>query len=304
MNKLPFALALLFLYNFLSAQEKTFVREYTYKASEMDSRNSCRKIAINELQLTLLHEIGVYVESEQLLKTSEVDKKFTQDFVENIATVSAGVTKLNVLDETWNGEVFWMKASVTIDPKSIEQSLKQLIGDRQKVKEMEELKRQLTESRKIINELNEQLKSAKNQKEKSIVEKKFKKEIETMPNDFLNLFFVEKVKIVPTYSIFRYNGDSVICRRTSNDQLLKLKTVQPIGDGLNEIEQKYGYFWLCVTGVEDILDKKKSGEKGWELSFKQSIEALSYYSNKYKMDLNLSEYINEFNFYQTRAMRE
>ena len=120
-----------------SAQEKTFVKEYTYKASEMDSKVSCRAIAVNQLRSMLLNEVGVYVESEQILKTSDVGLKFSQDFVENIATVSAGITKLEILEEKWNGETFWMRAAITIDAESLGQSLKQLINDRQKVKELE-----------------------------------------------------------------------------------------------------------------------------------------------------------------------
>ena len=73
----------------VSAQEKTFIREYTYKAGEMDSKISCRAIAINELRSELLHEVGTYVESEQFLRTADVGGKFSQDFVENIATISA-----------------------------------------------------------------------------------------------------------------------------------------------------------------------------------------------------------------------
>ena len=134
----------------LLAQEKTFVKEYTYKAGEMDSKISCRAIAVSQLRSTLLQEIGVYVESEQLLKTSDVSGKFSQDFVENIATISAGITKLEVLEEKWNGETFWMKAAITIDPKSLEQSLKQLVNDRQKVKELETLKKQLEEAKNTL----------------------------------------------------------------------------------------------------------------------------------------------------------
>ncbi len=127
----------------LRAQEKTFEREYTYKASEMDSKISCRAIAINQLRVELLNEIGVYVENEQLLKSVDVGGEFSQDYVENIVTLTAGITKLEVLEERWNGEIFWMKAAITIDKKSLEESLKQLIQDRQKTKELEDLKQQL-----------------------------------------------------------------------------------------------------------------------------------------------------------------
>ena len=51
----------------------------------------------------LLDEIGSYVESESILTTSEVGDKFSQDFVENISTITAGITKFKILEETWNG---------------------------------------------------------------------------------------------------------------------------------------------------------------------------------------------------------
>ena len=79
------------------AQEKTFIKEYTYLAGEMDSKISCRAIAVNQLRSILLQEVGVYVQSEQILKTSEVGGKFAQDFVESIATISAG----NVTTTRW-----------------------------------------------------------------------------------------------------------------------------------------------------------------------------------------------------------
>ena len=144
-----------------SAQDKTFEREYTYKASEMDSKISCRAIAINQLRTELLNEIGVYVESEQLLKSTDVGGEFAQDFVENITTLSAGITKLEILDERWNGDTFWMKAAITIDKKSLEENLKQLIQDRQKTKELEDLKQQLSKATSELDRLKMESNDAK-----------------------------------------------------------------------------------------------------------------------------------------------
>jgi tetratricopeptide (TPR) repeat protein len=152
--------SLLFLVSIkLTAQEQTFVKEFTYKASEMDSKHSCRTIAINQLRSILLNEIGIYVESESILRTSDVSGKFAQDFIENIATISAGITKLEILQETWNGETFWMKASITIDKKNLEESLRQLVQDRQKLKELEGTKQQLTDAIKEIDKLKNEIKT-------------------------------------------------------------------------------------------------------------------------------------------------
>ena len=141
----------------LVAKEKTFIRDFTYNASDVDSKVSCRAIAIKELRALLLNEIGFYVESESILTTSEVGEKFSQDFVENISTITAGITKLVIMDETWDGKTFWMKASITIDEKSLEESLKQLIADRQKMKELEQTKQRLQSSEKEIARINQEL---------------------------------------------------------------------------------------------------------------------------------------------------
>jgi tetratricopeptide (TPR) repeat protein len=145
----------------LYSQEKTFVKEYTYKASEADSKISCRAIAINQLRSMLLDELGVYVESQRLLKTNDEGGKNTQDFAENISTISAGITKLDVLDETWNGETFWMKASITVDTTSLQESLRKLSENRQKVKELEDLKQQMDFANRRLMELTQELNNQK-----------------------------------------------------------------------------------------------------------------------------------------------
>ena len=155
----------------LIAQEKTFIRDFTYNASDLDSKVSCRAIAKKELRSLLLDEIGSYVESESILTTSEVGDKFSQDFVENISTISAGITKFKILEETWNGKTFWMKASITIDKKSLEESLKQLIADRQKIKELEQTKQKLKTSEKEIARINKELDENKSANLEEIAEK-------------------------------------------------------------------------------------------------------------------------------------
>ena len=111
----------------------------------------------NQLRSILLSEIGVYVESEQLLTTTDLGGSFSQNFVEHIATISAGITKLEIIEEKWNGEIFWMKAAISVDIKSLEQSIKQIVSDRQKVKELESFKQKLDDSNKRIEVLTKKL---------------------------------------------------------------------------------------------------------------------------------------------------
>lgn len=157
----------------LYSQEKTFVKEYTYKASEADSKVSCRAIATNQLRSDLLNQLGVYIESNQLLKTNDEGGKNSQDFVENISTISAGITKLNVLGETWNGETFWMKAAITVDTTSIQESLKKISEDHQKVKELQDLKQRMEFANRKLAELTQELNTERETKARSVVTEKY-----------------------------------------------------------------------------------------------------------------------------------
>ena len=47
-----------------NAETKTFIREYEYQASEMDSKISSRVIAFQEVKRLLLEEIGTYLQSQ------------------------------------------------------------------------------------------------------------------------------------------------------------------------------------------------------------------------------------------------
>src|SRR5260221_3314839 len=172
MRTLFFVLAIV-VSHFLYAQEKTFVKEYTYKASEADSKVSCRAIATNQLRSMLLNELGVYVESNQLLKTNDLAGKNSQDFVENISTISAGITKLDILAENWNGETFWMKAAITVDTTSLAESLKKLSEDRQKIKELEDIKQRLRDANQKLLELTQALSEQKELNAKSALTEKY-----------------------------------------------------------------------------------------------------------------------------------
>ena len=48
----------------LFAKDKTFVREYTYKASDYDSKVTSRSNALEQVKRILLEEVSVYMQSE------------------------------------------------------------------------------------------------------------------------------------------------------------------------------------------------------------------------------------------------
>ena len=159
------------------SQYKTFVKEYTYKASEADSKVSCRAIATNQLRSMLLDELGVYIESNQILTTDDVKGKNTQDFNEKISTITAGITKLDILGETWNGETYWMKAAITVDTTSLKESLKRISEDHQKVRELEDLRQRLNDANQKLADLSKQLNEQKEINAKAALAEKYDSQI-------------------------------------------------------------------------------------------------------------------------------
>jgi len=75
--------SLLLVANLAFAKMVTFEKEYTYQASEIDSKVSCRAIALEQVKRLLLEELGTYVESNTEVK----DFQLTKD---QITTLTAG----------------------------------------------------------------------------------------------------------------------------------------------------------------------------------------------------------------------
>jgi tetratricopeptide (TPR) repeat protein len=164
LKKLIFAL---FLINSLClyTQTKSFVREYTYKAGEADSKLSSKTLALNEVKTLLLEEIGVYLSSEfeNKIDQKQVNGKteFKQLTKSNIRTLAAGITKTTILDEKWNGETYYLKAEIIVDIDDTKRKLKELVNDKAKTKELEDLQAKNKEANDVIDKLKKELETAK-----------------------------------------------------------------------------------------------------------------------------------------------
>jgi len=210
----------------LKAQEKTFEREYTYYASEIDSKVSCRAIALNEIRLQLLGEIGLYIQSENILETEDTKNGFKQDFSEKILTLTAGITKVKIIEEKWDGDKFWIKASISVDENSLKNSLTELINDKAKTKELEGLRKQLLETSANLLELKNQINELKDK------------------NKLLEQYNIKINNL--SYSDYMYNGME---RFTKADYLESIKYLNKA----IEVNPKDGYPYflkgLCNAGL-------------------------------------------------------
>ena len=123
-----------------SAETKTFIKEYNYQAGDEDSKNSCRVIALREVKRLLLEELGTYLESETEVKNFQMTK-------DQIVTLTAGVVQTELIEEKWNTEnlKYWLKAKIKANPQDVTKAIDSLRKDREKVKELEELRKKSEE---------------------------------------------------------------------------------------------------------------------------------------------------------------
>jgi tetratricopeptide (TPR) repeat protein len=116
-----------------SAETKTFVKEYTYQASEDDSRNSSRVLALREVKRLLLEELGTYLESVTEVQNFQLAK-------DQITALTAGIVRTEILDEKWDGRTYWLKSKIVADSNEVIESIDALRKDRVKTKELESVK--------------------------------------------------------------------------------------------------------------------------------------------------------------------
>lgn len=94
-----------------SKNNKIFIREYKYNASDTDSKVSSRKKAIAQLKSILSEEVGVHIQSSFEIKQDSHNKYVKKE----INQLSSSITKLKIIEEKWNGVTYYIKASVKIN---------------------------------------------------------------------------------------------------------------------------------------------------------------------------------------------
>jgi len=149
-NIITLFLVLFAFQSFALAEIKTYIKEYTYQASEDDSRNSSRVTAMRQVKRLLLEELGTYLESITEVKNFELTK-------DQITSLTGGIVKTEIIDENWNGKIYWIKTKIVADKDDVIKSIDSLRKDRDKSKELEDVKKRadaiLEENKKLRIEL-------------------------------------------------------------------------------------------------------------------------------------------------------
>jgi len=159
-NPIVFPFTILFVFimaNLAVAETKIFVEEYTYQASEADSKLSSRVIALEQVKRLLLEKLGTYLESETEVKNFRLTK-------DQIIILTAGIARAEIIDEKWDGKTYSLKAKIVADPKEVTKSIDLLRQDRQKAKELEETRKKADDALREVEKLRKELEIAKAEK--------------------------------------------------------------------------------------------------------------------------------------------
>jgi tetratricopeptide (TPR) repeat protein len=141
------------------AEIKSLIKEYTYQASELDSKTTCRAIALEQVKRELLEELGTYVESTTVVQNAQIDQ-------DEIRTISAGVVQTKVLDESWDGKSFWLKAEVSADPDEVAASIEKVRNDQNLAQELAESQAEKEAALQEVDRLQAELEQSNADKEK------------------------------------------------------------------------------------------------------------------------------------------
>lgn len=139
------------------AEKKTYIREYRYTVGDHDSKISAKNAAAKQMRWELLQVIGVSIQGEQsLLRDSEQD-----DYQEKIESISAGTIGMEILEENFDGTVYYIKANMTVDPDEVRQRINELSHRRTMERKMEQMGKEFESKPKIKSsgKTDEQLKS-------------------------------------------------------------------------------------------------------------------------------------------------
>ena len=123
-----------------------FIENYTYRAGESDSKLTCRAVSIIEIKRKLLEKIGTYLES----RTEVMDFRLEKD---DVVAIAAGFVKLEIMDETWNGETYSMTAKIEANPEGVTMAIEEMRRNKGKLENIEKLKTINSESLEPIHEM-------------------------------------------------------------------------------------------------------------------------------------------------------
>lgn len=137
-----------------TAEQLTFIKEYTYQASEIDSKVSSRTIALEQVKRLLLDELGTYLQTKTEVKNYMLT-------IDEVTIFTAGIVSAEVLQEKWDGSMYYLKAKVTADPTEVAKSVEAIRDNKRQTIALEASRERTDKSLKEIEQLKKALETMK-----------------------------------------------------------------------------------------------------------------------------------------------
>ena len=134
-----FLTTILLLVNFSIAKDKVFSVTVKRIMGEHESRDDISEIAALEATREALEQAGTYIETETIVRDFQMER-------DEIIALTAGVTSTKIANEKWAMEgghfAIILNFEVIIDTTDVEDRIKALRKDRQKLDEYKSLQKQ------------------------------------------------------------------------------------------------------------------------------------------------------------------
>lgn len=104
----------------------TYLREYTYQATPLDTRESARTIALNGVRTDLLAEIGTHVRS--VIRSSRDERGIGRE-EQHLTALTAGVVSMEILEERWQKPDFYVRARLVADPDEVLEAVRRISAE-------------------------------------------------------------------------------------------------------------------------------------------------------------------------------
>lgn len=284
MKRFLFITTALLMVMLLHAENKTFIREYTYQASESDSKITARNQALSEVKKLLLEELGVYVESYVNYTVESQSGHITKDFITNeIKQLSVGITETKILEEKWNGEQYYVRAEIVADPTDVVRKINQTLEKRQSDVVIDSLhillnsmKRNVEVKNAEIENLNQQLRTqtAANQTQQQKVND-LNKQLSTLQTQ-LSKYRQEEQQLLSEIDRIKKNLQNITTKAVTNarigmnyEEVVRLcgqprSVDRTWGD---EVWYNYGYIWLGFANQVLIVAVPIEKQKGYSVNY-------------------------------------
>ncbi|HYA13203.1 MAG TPA: tetratricopeptide repeat protein [Syntrophales bacterium] len=132
------------------AKSVEFTREYTYQASEADSKLTSRAITLEQIKRLLLEELGTFLTS----RTEVRDAQLTKD---EIVSFTGGTVATIIITERWNGSEYYMKAQIKADPDQVTEAIMAIKKNEEDAEELQRLRTKADDSLKEIERLRKEV---------------------------------------------------------------------------------------------------------------------------------------------------